>query len=64
MEVLCVMLYLRNKASTNRLQKCVPRSLITALGVPNLAKMLLLKKSTTTLESLVLVALASTLFDT
>ena len=58
------MLYFLNEALNVRLQKWVPLSMIIALGVLDLANMLGLEKSTTTLGSLVLVALASTYLET
>ena len=63
-EILWLILYFLNSASTILLQKCVPLSLIMALGVPNLAKILVLTKSITTLVVLVLVAFDSTHLET
>ena len=58
------MLYFLNEASNVQLKNWVPLSMIIALGVLDLANMLGLEKSTTTLGSLVLVALASTYLET
>ena len=56
--------YFLNRPSSNLLQKCVPWSLMIALGIPNLQKRLERIKVATTWESLVLVAIASTHLET
>lgn len=53
MEILCFTLYFLNMFSIREFKKCVPLSLISALGTPNLAKVSVLRNFTTTLASFV-----------